>query len=193
VSPALLHGGETPRLVALTSPVPESGKSTVALHLIRDHDFQLVKFADPLKNMIRTLLADAGVRQGDSERYINGDWKEKVIPQLAVTGRHLQMTLGTEWGRRQIRQNIWVGLARVAVLKLLRRGYSVVMDDMRFENELEMVSEIGGTALRIVRPGVVDTSGHVSEGGLRHRKMIELTNDDTIEELWAAVDAALWR
>ena len=66
----------TPRLIALYAPAPQSGKSTVAEHLEARHGFETVKFAGPLKDMIRCLLFDhCGISHAMTERYVDGDLK----------------------------------------------------------------------------------------------------------------------
>jgi hypothetical protein len=109
-----------------------SGKSVVADVLVNEFGFTRVKFADPLKNMIRRMLADMGHIEFDIERMIEGDLKEVPIPELGVTPRHLMITLGTEWGRDLVHADIWVRLwaARAECLP------NVVADDVRFDNEV---------------------------------------------------------
>lgn len=180
-----------PLLIALCSPAPGMGKSEVAKHLIAAHDFVPVKFAGPLKNMIRSLLTSASVHVALIERYVDGDLKEAVIPELGVTSRHLQKTLGTEWGRDLVRADLWVHLTRLATETLLQAGLSVVIDDMRFENELRLVRDLGGWSVRVTRPVAVPPEhrdGHRSEGGLDDHAMMPLINDGTIADLHLDVD-----
>jgi adenylate kinase family enzyme len=95
-----------------------SGKSEVARVLMEEFGFTRVKFADPLKNMLRTMLSDIGHTAEDVERYLEGDLKESVVDGIGVTARRLMITLGTEWGRDQIAPDLWVTLwaARVAAI-----------------------------------------------------------------------------
>jgi hypothetical protein len=79
------------RLIALTG-YAGSGKSTLADILACEHGFTVVKFAGPLKAMLRALGLD--------EREIEGDLKEQPCQLLAGhTPRRAMQTLGTEWGR----------------------------------------------------------------------------------------------
>jgi hypothetical protein len=135
-----------------------SGKSEVAAVLMHEFGFVRVKFADPLKNMLRTMLRGAGHIDEDVERMIEGDLKEVEIPELGVTPRHLMITLGTEWGRDCVRKDLWIRLWKAAA----EMHEHVIADDVRFPNEVDAIREAGGQLWRIERPGLV-RGGHVSE------------------------------
>jgi hypothetical protein len=139
-----------------------------------------VKFADPLKNMVRRMLGDMGFCAEDVERMIEGDLKEVVIPELNVTPRHIMVTLGTEWGRDLIARDLWARLwsARVETLKA---STSIVTDDVRFANEVRALRYHGGVLVRVERPGVV-SSGHESEN-LDVTPDYVIRNDGTLELL----------
>jgi hypothetical protein len=158
-----------------------SGKSVVADILVNEFGFTRVKFADPLKNMLRTLLGDMGHIPEDVERMIEGDLKEVPLPELGVTPRHLMITLGTEWGRHQVRKDLWVRLWAARAERFPR----VVADDVRFPNEVRMLAEVGGALWRIERPGIV-AADHVSEQ-LQAKPDLTLVNDRTLEGLQATI------
>ena len=183
----------TPRLIALYSPAPQSGKSVVAEHLEARYGFEAVKFAGPLKDMIRCLLFDhCGISHTMTERYVDGDLKEAVIPEIGVTCRKLQQELGTAWGREASREDLWVHLTKQTVQRHMAAGRDVVIDDMRFQNEWMMVRDLGGTVVRIERQGVpAPTYGHASEGGLNGVPMTLLRNDGSIDDLCLATDRLL--
>lgn len=141
------------RLVALYSSMAGSGKSEVANVLMREFGFEPVKFAGPLKAMARGLFDGMGFDAHEIERMLEGDLKEVVIPGFAtVTPRRVMQTLGTDWGREAIDQDLWIKVARTKIEGLLARGVSVVVDDLRFPNELLFVRAMRGVAVRIVRP-----------------------------------------
>jgi hypothetical protein len=111
-----------------------SGKSVVAEALVRELGFTRVKFADPLKNMIRRMLADMGHTAEDIERHLEGDLKEVPMPELGVTPRHMMITLGTEWGRDLVHPDLDPPLGTRAPSFPL-----VVADDVRFPNEVALI------------------------------------------------------
>lgn len=179
------------RLVALYAPAEQSGKSEVAARL-ESRGFQTVKFADPLKDMLRVLLFDhLGYDHETTERYLEGDLKEAIVPELGVTCRHLMRTLGTEWMRKLVCEDGWVRIGRKSVARRQVAGVDVVVDDMRFVNEMDALLDLGGECIRIERPGRERTTDHASEGGLDDIPMTVLKNDGTLDDLTLATDRLL--
>jgi hypothetical protein len=168
------------RIIALTG-YAGSGKSTVARHLVEAHGFTLVKFAGPLKGMMRAL--------GLGDREIEGDLKEQPHPLLCgKTPRHAMQTLGTEWGRTCIGPDFWVNAAMENVHAVLDQGGSVVIDDCRFYNEGEAVRALGGEVIHIRRPCVGPVSAHPSES-LGARPSHLFLNDGTEDDLRTMVSS----
>ena len=144
------------KLIAFTGLVG-SGKTTAARHLVEAHGFTLVKFAGPLKSMMRCL--------GLGEREIEGDLKEQPCDLLGgATPRHAMQTLGTEWGRNLIHSNLWVNAAMASADAVFAQGGRVVIDDMRFANEAQAVIASEGCIIHVLRPGAGLAGGHPSEG-----------------------------
>jgi len=143
------------KLVALCSNGPQAGKSTAANVLIREKGFVRVKFADVLKRMAGVFLEPFADTDEHVDRMLEGALKEEPIPRLngSVTPRHVMVTLGTQWGRNLIDPSVWVLATVNKVKSLLANGKSVVIDDMRFPNELAAVRTLGGKVLFIDRPG----------------------------------------
>jgi hypothetical protein len=178
---------DLPRIIALVGNAG-AGKSTVAEYLQEVHRYQLVKFAGPLKNMLRAIGLD------DEE--IEGSRKESPCDLLCgKTPRHAMVTLGTEWGRDHIGVNFWSGLWQEETALNLNSGHVVVVDDCRFPNELAAVKEMRGIVWRIVRPehGGSSIPTHRSEGALaaHYNSMRTLVNDGDITALHLKVFDAL--
>lgn len=68
-------------------------------------------------------------------------------------GRLLLQLLGTECGRQCISEDVWVGLWQDDVGPRVRIGYVVFTDDVRFQNEVEVIREWGGMLIKVYRPG----------------------------------------
>ena len=169
------------RLIGLYSPAKQSGKSEVA-SVLNQRGYWTVKFAKPLKDMLRVLLTNLGVLPTDIERMVEGDLKEQVIPGVGVTPRFLMETIGTKWGRETVNTEFWVKVAETKTQGLLNAVVPVVIDDMRFPNEYEMVKRLGGTTVRIVRPG--RTPKELSEGHLEGFDFdATIVNDGTLQAL----------
>ena len=135
---------KSPRLIALYSTRPQMGKSTVADHLVEFYGYTRVKFATPIKHMVRTLLVYMGMNPLIAERYVDGDLKDEVVPGLGKTGRELLISLGTDWGRNMVDNDIWATIGAARIQNLVHQGLSVVVDDMRFANEYQALCIVAG-------------------------------------------------
>lgn len=173
------------RLIGLYSPLPQSGKSTVASHLVATHRFTRIGFADALKETGKALLRAAKFPEAHIEWHFN-EGKDLVIPSpFGVTTRHLLQTLGTDWGRKLIKPSIWV---EIAAAKVYRTDGPVVIDDVRFPDEADAIESMGGQVWRIHRPDSPVSTSHPSEGLLEGRKFAaDISNSGTIGDLMGAV------
>ncbi len=183
----------TARVVALTGRAG-SGKTEAARVLV-DNGYVRVKFADPLKNMLRGVFDAVAVDPQMRERYIEGDLKEEPCPLFGdKSTRHAMQTLGTEWGRNCLYDNFWADLWSDQVHLHLEAGIRVVVDDLRFANELEALKSFVGA--RVVRiegrktSAKADAAAHVSEQYLAPADH-HIANTGTIEDLHAAVLEAI--
>lgn len=140
-----------------------SGKDTAA-EVLTDIGYVNVKFAGALKAMLKTLLEYAGADEDMADRMIEGDLKETPTDFLGGnTPRHAMQSLGVAFGRECMGDNFWVDILDKKIQALDK----VVVTDVRFENELELIRKHGGLSLRIERKTadeVVD--GHSSETGV---------------------------
>ncbi len=134
-----------------------SGKTEVAKHLVVNHGYAPTKFAGALKNMLRTL--------GLTEDEIEGDLKhEPSMILLGATPRWAMQSLGTEWGRKCIDEDLWAYVWKRRVSDLLAQGRKVVVDDCRFLNEALTIRDFHpSTIWRIKREEIVTTTTHQSE------------------------------
>ncbi len=174
----------TPPLIALYSSAPRCGKSEVAKTLVAN-GYKVLKFASPLKDMIRSLARSAGHGEVEIEEMLEGSLKETPIPTLGFqTPRHLMQTLGTDWGREKVCQTLWTDLLIIRVQGLLKAGYGVVVDDMRFPNEYGCLRALGAKMWRVTRPGVVAKANHPSEGLLdTHQFDATIPNESDLKAL----------
>ena len=96
--------------------------------------------------------------------------KELPIPNYPkhVTGRYLLQTLGTDWARKLITEDIWMLMLRERLVKdMEEKATPMVIDDLRFPNEAMMVRELGGEVRELRRRGFKPSNdNHVSESGL---------------------------
>lgn len=147
------------KLIAL-SGVASSGKTTVAKELTK-FGYTRSKFSQTLKNM---LLQIPGVDESMTE----GDQKE--LPQRILGGktpREVMQTLGTEWGRDLVTKTIWLDSWERSIEGL----DNVVVEDLRFPNEADLVRKLGGEIWGVRRKGY-ENVGHTSE-----TEMLKITPD----------------
>lgn len=176
-----------PPIIALTG-LAGSGKSTASKYLVEKHGYQLVKFAGPLKDMLRAI--------GLSEAQIEGELKEEPCEWLqGATPRHAMQTLGTQWGRKCIGPFFWIELWVRRVNLIVAAGGRVVVDDCRFPNEADEVRKLGGVVWKIVGRGGI-ASAHESEAGCGFAH-VRIANCSSLRVLYERIDAALdatsWR
>lgn len=138
-----------------------AGKSTCA-EVLAKHDFEIMAFADPLKQACISLF-------GFTQEQLYGSQECKATPDprwFNVTPRQVMQFVGTDLLRNQLCQimpelgsDIFVHRMKVA---LTEHQGNVVVHDVRFQNEADMIKSLGGYLVKIVRPNLsIDT--HASE------------------------------
>ncbi len=135
------------------------GKDTAAAVLRIHFGYQTLRFADPLKQMLRDLYAMAGLTDMAIDRKIDGADKENPCPILrGATPRWAMQTLGTEWrdglnpGRSH---DLWSEIMRNRLLMttpLAGNQLRAVIPDVRFPHEAAVIHELGGIIVRVRRP-----------------------------------------
>lgn len=96
--------------------------------------------------------------------------------------------LGTEWGRQQISENIWLDIVKEKLL-CATPGVPICVDDVRFKNELELLREFKFTLVRIYKPGTFFRKGssiHLSDTDLWSWATWDrvVVNDGTLDEFY---------
>jgi hypothetical protein len=177
-----------PLLIGLTG-YAGTGKDTVRKLLEQDHDFDGIAFADPIRDMLGTLLDSMEIPR---DWMIERELKEREIPGLGVSYRQMAQALGTEWGR-SLNSNLWLDIAATKIAACNQYGNpGVVISDVRFTNEAEWIKAQGGLIWRIIRPDVEPVRKHVSEALadlLPYDYVID--NHSTIDNLAHAVTSAV--
>ena len=167
-------------IIGMTGP-KGSGKDAVASILASGHGFYHLKFAHALKEMMRALLYSCDLKLDTIERMIEGDLKEEPHHLLlGQTPRRAMQTLGTEWGRDTFGRSFWINIIGQRI-KALPAGADIVVSDVRFDNEAEMLRRLG--AYIIGREGTW-TGGHTSERGLEpHLIDFVMPRSETLNDL----------
>lgn len=158
-----------------------SGKSEVAAYLEREHGFQRIRFAGPLKAMCRAF--------GLSDDEIEGTLKE--TPRAILCGktpRYFMQTLGTEFGRNLIGSSIWVNAWRTAVERT-EPDAAIVVEDVRFPDEVAAIESASPfhILIRIHRGKSTIAGTHVSEIQTFHSDAT-IINGGTLVDLFTQID-----
>lgn len=144
-------------LIGLTG-LAGSGKTTVASLLATNGKRPAVtlKLAQPLYDMQQYIYQRAG------------------LEQPATKDRKLLQYLGTEWGRG-IDQEIWLKVWTRDYLELRERRPDalIVVDDVRFDNEAQLIRSFGGRVVQVMADAGArarrlnqDVPSHASENGV---------------------------
>jgi len=182
--------------IGLCSPSMQMGKSTTAKYLIQKYQYKTVTLAKPIKDMVEVFLKALGYTDEEIEDMIYGSKKEASIEKLPplpdgkpVTPRHLMQTLGTEWGRTHVGQNIWIDISTAN----LDTEQAYVTEDIRFINEADAFRKAGFKIVKINNPRVPIIRGHASEGELDNYDFdYVIENDGTIEDLHNKINGLLY-
>lgn len=189
-------------LIGLVGPAG-SGKDTAAQRLVEQHGFVAYALAEPIRTMLYAMFSEANI---PAAKLFTTEAKAQPIEALnGATPRHLMQSLGTEWGRKLVGEDVWLTVAE-RHLGLLAGDEPVadriVITDVRFANEAAWVRRHGGTLVSLERPGAGLQGSAASHSSEAHITEIDthlaLLNDGSIAALWDQVDdmaeqVAMWK
>jgi hypothetical protein len=155
-------------------------------------EYRKVAFADPLYECVSAITSIP------VEQLKDRAVKEQTIRWLGRSPRQMLQTLGTEWGRDVVHDELWVRALFNRIASDLGRRANVVITDVRFENEAAPILEYGGEVWRVIRPGASclsgETSSHPSEAGIPDSMVSRvILNDGTLDDLKRKVQEAIIR
>jgi len=159
-----------------------SGKDTAAACLVDCHGFVRYAFADPLKDVCRSLFLF-------DHAQLHGHLKDVVDPRYGQTPRQLMQKLGTDFVRDQVSPTFWVDRFR-SWYATQPPCTNVVVSDVRHQNEVDVIKSLGGCVCCVHRAVPIEPDPHSSEQ-VQNLQGIDLyiDNDKTIDELHVAVGA----
>lgn len=126
-----------------------SGKSYFADYLVNNKLFIKLSFASPLKEITKILfnLSDEDVKDPIKKELIN--------PKFNASPRELMQWLGTDIMREEFNKkfnysgSIWIDNVKDKIKTLLEDNKDVVIDDVRFQNEVDMIHSLGGIVINL--------------------------------------------
>lgn len=172
-----------------------AGKDVVADHLVDSHGFRKIGMSDILAEALYAL--NPVVVLDESGQYVRYQELHDVVGYVAAKEmssevRRLLQVLGTEVGRQLLGEDVWV---EAIGQRIKSSSEPVVVTGIRFFNELDMIRQLGGVSVFIIRPGLqqeATTAQHASETTLEeHNFNLVVLNTGSIEDLQEAAEAVL--
>ena len=164
--------------------IKRSGKDTVGDYLVSNCGFIKRAFADPLKAACRELfLLSDDQLYGDSKEVPDGRW-------YGASSRRILQYVGTDLLRDQL-DKIMPGLGTNIHTRNFELWYNqnsgsnIIVPDVRFRNEVELIHRLGGIVVRLDRQAVITNDLHPSETELLKIDNYDyfLDNNGTKEQL----------
>ena len=117
----------------------QHGKDTAANiinnSIMRRSSIETYAFAKPFKDALQIML-------NFSHEQLYGSLKTEIDVTYGVTPRVAMTSLGTEWGRNMINQDIWLIRANQEIEKAIDNGHDgIIITDVRYDNEAEMIRQ----------------------------------------------------
>ena len=154
------------------------GKDTIADFLVT-HGFVKRAFADPLKEGLRHIF------KYNSEQ-LYGSKKKTYNPRWGETPRKSMQTVGTDMFRKIYGDDFWIKRLKLDLVEVTDKKQSIVISDVRFPNEADMIKSMGGTIIKVVRVVKIESSEseHISESSIDLIKADHVVkNNGTIADL----------
>lgn len=165
------------------------GKDMCADFLCKHMSYVKRAFADPVKEGCLTLF------QLDPLQLV-GDNKEVVDERWGMSPRQMMQLLGTDMFRKMVSEDFWI--QRFLVWYNESGNENVVVPDVRFQNEVDIIKSLGGRIIRLTRPAAENPKAcgrfllqdsHVSETGVDHLEGVDegIVNDSSESALFMRV------
>lgn len=190
-SPSLCFVNKMQHTIIGLSGSKRCGKDSVAAILKKNHQYKQASYAMFLKEACQKIFMF-------SYEQLYGDEKEVQDTRWHTTPRKVLQIVGTDLFRDRFKEllpecvpansSIWCECMK-KYLDSFHSPQLIVISDVRFEDEAELIRSRGGKIWRITRPGLSTDDTHSSETeGLRIRPDHVLDNSDTLSSLERKVD-----
>jgi len=178
-----------------------SGKDTVANHILANNNAQTYTLAKPIKELTRHLFLF-----NDEQLY--GNLKNDVDERWNITPRQSWQIIGTnimQFGIYSLLPDLlekvpvrefWVYHFKMWYNQFIENPENkdkiIIVTDVRFHHEVDVIHQLGGRTLKIVRPDLDksdDLYQHSSETAIPTIKSTyTIDNDSTLDELYKKAD-----
>ena len=156
-----------------------SGKDSLADKIINKYSGAIkIAFADPLKLACKELF-----QLSCDQLYVRQE-KEKIDPRWNKSPRELFQIIGSDLLRDRFDEDIFIKSTREKIKKLSQEHKIIIVTDCRFENETQLIRDMGGIVIHLKRPNIKRINDHISENPVKIMTGdIELVNNSTIDKL----------
>jgi len=173
-----------------------SGKDTMADYLCDRYQYQKRAFADPIKDLCRSLF------HLSMDQLTDPVMKETVDPRWQKSPRQILQIVGTDLFRHHYHEDFWLQHFEQWYLSLQHHPsredlgsppqIRVVCSDIRFQNELDLIHRLGGQVVRIHRSSYVfPPDSHESEREVHCLQHVDMEMDNKgmhVEEFYQVID-----
>ena len=174
---------KNPTLITLAGAAG-SGKDTLGKMLANHFGYQIDRFAKPIYDLIESMIG------ANYEELQDRELKHAIVTWLGKSPRELLQSLGTEWGRDMVCEEVWARCLEYRNKHILQPTENdaggLIVPDARFLNEAEFTRAYDGVLVWVLKPDLelISTSGHRSENGLTADDCdVTVLNNSSIEAL----------
>lgn len=181
-----------------------SGKDTIGDYIKKNYNGIGYAYADPVKEVAKKLfMFDNEQLYGSQKEVIDERWNISPRQALQVIGTNLMQFAIYGFLPNMINKvpvrDFWIHHFKLwyddFILKPENKDKIIVVTDVRFMNEFNIIRELNGLLIKIVRPELDTTTimyDHPSETSLDNIEPdITIINDDTKDTLYGKVDNIL--
>ncbi len=159
-----------------------SGKSTTANYLKQQYNFEEHAFATHLKNIIKTAFHI-------DDEYLYGNKKEDIIHEYNKTARQIMQITGDMY-KTNFGSDFFVN--QIEYILQNSDNMNIVISDIRFLNEYNLIKKYGGYMIRINRDSNINSDTHSSETENKILIADYTINNTTLKELYDQINEIMF-
>ena len=167
------------RVIAFAGPAGV-GKSTAARYLTTEARLGKVltlSFAEPMREMVATILWNG------SDSFTQEHKNDPLYGLCGKTPRQLLETIGTEWGKNLIGENIWLDILANQITSSNFDTY--VIDDLRTDAEATYLSNVfNAIIIHLSRPGIEYKRDHITSCPISDHLVSHYVSMQDERDLW---------
>jgi len=174
-------------MIILISGKKRTGKTSAAQAIqefIGDKYCALLQFADPIYEMAKQFMSMYKGGESTFDRTGDKDNYEEMF--FGKNFRQVMQTLGTEWGRKCIHEDVWalMGVRKADIILSAIPTLPIIFHDVRFPNEVSCMRNAFKQVVHweVINPNVTLEDAHESENMELPPPDRTLVNSGSLEE-----------